>query len=98
MPPAQSPVVPPDVAHHHPDHRPFIVHVGTVELTFRESPVLARRILEDAGFKPADEYGLEALSGPHGKVEHEYRADDEVPLLPEHPNYFRAIPRGGGRA
>lgn len=76
----------------------YAIHVGTVELTFHESPVRARRILDDAGFRPPDEYVLEALAGPNGPAVKEYNADEDVPLGDHHPQYFRAVPKGGGRA
>jgi len=83
-------------AHH---RRPtFVIYVGTVELTFHESPVRASRILDEAGFRPPDEYVLEALAGPNGPAVKEYRAEDDVPLGDDHPRYFRAVPKGGGRA
>jgi hypothetical protein len=79
-------------------HIAFHIHVGTIELTYHESPVRAGRILEDAGFRPPDDFILEALKGPHGPPVHEYRADQDIPLGEDRPKHFRAIPRGGGRA
>src|SRR5438105_4496058 len=78
--------------------RVFVVHVGRVKLEYSENTVLARRILEDANFKPAEEFVLEALLGEHGAAEREYQPDDVVDLAAKDSHHFRAVPRGGGRA
>jgi hypothetical protein len=78
--------------------RVFVVHVGRVKLDYRENPVLASRILEDANFKPAEEFVLEALRGENGPAEREYQAGDVVDLTAKDSHHFRAVPRGGGRA
>jgi hypothetical protein len=81
-----------------PHSRTFEVHVGAVKLTYHTSPVKARQILEDANFRPAEEYVLESLKGAKGPPVHEYQADDDVDLTLEDSHHFRAVPRGGGRA
>lgn len=78
--------------------RVFVVHVGRVKLDYRENTVLASRILEDANFKPAEEFVLEALRGENGRAEHEYQPGDAVDLAARDSHHFRAVPRGGGRA
>ena len=79
-------------------HRKFPVHVGTVNLVFDELVVSAGRILEEAGAKPADEFVLEAIDRPGGKVVAEFSATDSVNLADVDRKFFRAVPRGGGRA
>lgn len=78
--------------------RVFVIHVGRIKLTYEESPVSAKRILEDANFKPAEEFVLEALRGENGSSVHEYQAGDTVDLTLSTSHHFRATPRGGGRA
>jgi hypothetical protein len=78
--------------------RVFTVHVGRVRLEYSESSVLASRILEEANFKPAEEFVLEALRGEHGPAEREYQPGDVVDLTNKDSHHFRAVPRGGGRA
>jgi hypothetical protein len=78
--------------------RVFVVHVGRVKLEYRDNTVLASRILEDANFKPAEEFVLEALRGENGPAEREYQTGDVVDLAAKGSHHFRAVPRGGGRA
>lgn len=78
--------------------RVYVVHVGRIKLEYYESTLLASRILEDANFKPAAEYVLEALRGENGPSEREYQAGDMVDLTAQDSHHFRATPRGGGRA
>ena len=78
--------------------RVFVVHVWRIKLEYDETPVPAKTILEDANFKPAEEFVLEGLSGANGAAEAEYQAGDSVDLTLNSSHHFRATPRGGGRA
>jgi hypothetical protein len=78
--------------------RIYVVHLGTLTLKYDESPVLAARILTDAGFTPPEEYVFEELKGAQGPVEREFQSNEMVPLDEAHARHFRAVPRGGGRA
>ena len=78
--------------------RTYVVHVGALTLKYRESPVLAARILSDAGFAPPEEYVLEMLQGARGPAVQQFQSSDPVPLDHEHARHFRAVPVGGGRA
>jgi hypothetical protein len=82
------------------DHsgRVFAIHIGAVELKYDVSPVLAGRILSDAGFAPPEDYVLEMLRGRQGPAEREFSSAEDVPLDDPHARHFRAVPRGGGRA
>lgn len=80
------------------DGRTFVVHIGTLNLAFHESPVKAALILTSAGFTPPEEYSLERLKGAQGPAEQQYEAGDDVPLDEPHGRHFRAVPRGGGRS
>lgn len=79
-------------------NRKFPIRVGTINIVYDDSIVPANRILEDAGAKPADEFVLEAVDRPGGRVVAEFSATDAVNLTDEDRKFFRAVPRGGGRA
>jgi hypothetical protein len=64
--------------------RTLEVHVGRLKLTYNTSPAKARQILEDANFRPTDEYVLEGLRGANGPVDREHQADDDGDLTNEH--------------
>jgi hypothetical protein len=78
--------------------RTYAVHVGTINLVFHEEVVAVSEILERAGAKPPDEFVLEALDRPGGKVVAEFTSGDHVSLSDHDRKFFRAVPRGGGRA
>ena len=78
--------------------RVYVIHIGAVELKYDTSPILAARILGDAGFAPPEDYVLEMLRGDHGPAEHEFASTENVSLDDPHARHFRAVPRGGGRA
>lgn len=78
--------------------RTYIVHIGTLTLKYDTSPAPAARILDDAGFRPAEEYVLEALRGAQGPAEQQFDSTQLVPLDGPHQRHFRAVPLGGGRA
>mgnify|MGYP001138664406 CR=1 FL=1 len=78
--------------------RTFVVHIGTLTLKYETSPVPAAHILEDAGFRPPEDYILEALRGAQGPAEQQFESAQQVPLDEPHARHFRAVPRGGGRA
>lgn len=80
------------------DGRTYVVHLGTITLKYRESPVLAGRILTDAGFTPPEEYVLEMLQGPRGPAVQQFQPGEPVTLDEAHARHFRAVPVGGGRA
>jgi len=78
--------------------RTYVVHVGRIKLEYHEANVLASKILEDANFKPAEDYILESLHGENGPAMHDYQPGDSVDLSAADSSHFRAVPRGGGRA
>ena len=77
----------------------YVVFVGAMKEKFDHSPVSAGDMLKAAGAVPEAEYILEALTDKGGNVEKEYQSTDSVDLGPPHKEkYFRAVPKGGGRA
>lgn len=77
--------------------RQYVVFLGKAKLTYHEAVVKARRILEDGGARPAEEFVLEQLKGESGQAVKEYEPGEDVPL-DRGAKHFRAVPRGGGRA
>jgi hypothetical protein len=78
--------------------RTYTIQVGTVKLVFHEEVIAVAEILERAGAKPPDEFVLEALDRHGGKVVAEFSASDRIKLSDDDRKFFRAVPRGGGRA
>ncbi|HEY4180216.1 MAG TPA: hypothetical protein VGM90_25410 [Kofleriaceae bacterium] len=76
----------------------YVVFVGATKETFEQSPVLAGEMLKKAGATPEADFVLEALTHKGGSVEHEYQSTDTVALDEHKEKFFRAVPKGGGRA
>jgi hypothetical protein len=76
----------------------FVVFVGATLEKFDASPASAADMLTKAGATPATDFVLEALTHKGGAVEREYQSTDMVALDEHKQKFFRAVPKGGGRA
>ncbi len=77
----------------------FVVFVGTTQEKFEQSLVKAELLLEKAGATPVTDFTLEALTHKGGAAEKQYTAADLVDIAPNTGHkFFRAVPKGGGRA
>lgn len=76
----------------------FEIFVGNIRETWDDPGVIAKKIIERAGFGEPQKFVLEALDRPGGKPVAEFESDAVVDLAEKDRKFFRVTPGGGGRS
>lgn len=76
--------------------RVFEIFVGDIKETWKDSIVLAKDIMMNAGKTDTTKLLLEALDRKNGHAIKEFTPDQEINLEEKDRTFFRITPEGGG--
>jgi hypothetical protein len=80
------------------EKRHYEIFVADIKEIWDRAIVVAKGIIERAGFSDAHKYVLEALDRPGGKPVAEFEPNAPVDLADKERKFFRVTPGGGGRS
>lgn len=80
------------------EKRRYEIFVGDVKEVWERAHVVAKEIIERAGFREPEKYVLEALDKRGGRPVAEFEPMATVDLAEKDRTFFRVTPGGGGRS
>jgi len=88
-----------EIVDHNANHKKhFEIFVDGIKEVWERAEVIAKAIIERAGFTDPEKFVLEALDKRGGKPAAEFQPDEIVNLAEKDRTFFRVTPGGGGRS